>query len=80
VKNSTDVVEKIISLQKHYHFGRAKIAMYLARCPDLYLWDVADLEAARVEPGCPPRSATSGTTSAGSGPKSSRPAISCRSM
>jgi hypothetical protein len=29
------VVEKIISLQKHYHFGRAKIAMYLARCPDV---------------------------------------------
>jgi hypothetical protein len=30
-----DVVEKIISLRKHYHFGRAKIAMYLARCPDV---------------------------------------------
>jgi hypothetical protein len=30
-----DVVEKIISLRKHYHFGRARIAMYLARCPDV---------------------------------------------
>ena len=31
----TEVVEKIIWLRKHYHFGPAKIAMYLARYHDV---------------------------------------------
>jgi transposase len=31
----TEVVEKIIWLRKHYHFGSAKIAMYLARYHDV---------------------------------------------
>jgi transposase len=30
-----EVVEKIVWLRKHYHFGPAKIAMYLARYHDL---------------------------------------------
>jgi hypothetical protein len=29
------VIEKIVWLRKHYHFGSAKIAMYLARYHDL---------------------------------------------
>jgi hypothetical protein len=47
-----EVIEKIIWLRKHYHFGPAKIAMYLARyrCDDLHLGGVADLEAAGHEP------------------------------
>jgi len=30
-----EVIEKIVWLRKHYHFGPAKIAMYLARYHDL---------------------------------------------
>ena len=30
-----EVVEKIVWLRKHYHFGPAKIAMYLARYHDV---------------------------------------------
>jgi hypothetical protein len=30
----TEVVEKIVWLRKHYHFGPAKIAMFLARYHD----------------------------------------------
>ena len=36
-----EVVEKIVWLRKHYHFGPAKIAMYLARYHD-----------ASAPPGC----------------------------
>jgi hypothetical protein len=36
-----EVIEKILWLRKHYHFGPAKIAMYLARYHD-----------ASAPPGC----------------------------
>jgi len=32
---SAEVIEKILWLRKHYHFGPAKIAMYLARYHDV---------------------------------------------
>jgi transposase len=47
-----EVVEKILWLRTHYHFGPAKIAMYLARYHDVMissLRDVANLETARDE-------------------------------
>ena len=47
-----DIVEKIIWLRQHYHFGPAKIAMYLGCYHDVTISTsgVADLEAARNEP------------------------------
>jgi len=48
-----EVVEKIVWLRKHYHFGPAKIAMYLARYHDVTIsvsGGVADSEAAADEP------------------------------
>ena len=33
-----EIVEKILWLQKHHHFGPAKIAMYLARYHDVTIW------------------------------------------
>jgi transposase len=48
-----EVIEKIVWLRRHYHFGPAKIAMYLARYHDVTIstsGGVADLEAARDEP------------------------------
>jgi transposase len=47
----TEVVGKIIYLRQHYHFGPAKIAMYLKRYHDIHiLGGVADPQAAGVEP------------------------------
>jgi transposase-like protein len=49
----TEVVGKIIYLRQHYHFGPARIAMYLKalpRHPDQPLGRVADPQAAGVEP------------------------------
>jgi transposase-like protein len=47
-----EVVEKIISLRQHYHFGPAKIPVPgpLPRHHDQRLRSVADLETARTEP------------------------------
>jgi transposase-like protein len=48
-----DVVEKILWLRKHFHFGPAKVAMYLGPVPrrdHLHLRGVADSEAAADEP------------------------------
>ena len=47
-----EVIEKILWLRKNYHFGPAKIAMYLARYHDVAIstsGGLADLEAAGVE-------------------------------
>ena len=48
-----EVIEKILWLRKHYHFGPDTIAMYLSRYHrrhHLQLRSVADLEAAGHEP------------------------------
>jgi hypothetical protein len=34
-ENLAEVIDKILWLRKHYHFGPAKIAMYLARYHDV---------------------------------------------
>jgi transposase len=68
----TEVVGKIIYLRRHYHFGSAKIAMYLRRYHDVQIshsgvWRVLkrlDLTGSR------PPSATSATTGAGSATRS----------
>jgi transposase len=62
----TEVVGKIIYLRQHYHFGPAKIAMYLKRYHDIQIshsgvWRVLK----RLDLNRPP-SATSATTAAGS--------------
>jgi len=53
--NSTqaEVIEKIVWLRKHYHFGPAKIAMYLARYHDVTIsvsgvWRI--LKRLQIEP------------------------------
>ena len=49
----TEVVGKIIYLRQHYHFGPAKIAMYLKRYHDIHdqpLGRVAHPQAAGAEP------------------------------
>ena len=67
---------------KHYHFGPAKIAMYLVRYHDVTIstsgvWRILKrLGLNRL----PVSSDTSGTASAGSGMRSSAPATSCKSM
>jgi len=48
-----EVVEKIVWLRKHYHFGPAKIAMYLARYHDVTIsvsgvWRI--LKRLQIEP------------------------------
>ena len=49
----TEVVGKIIYLRQHYHFGPAKIAMYLKRYHDIQISNsgrVADPQAAGAQP------------------------------
>jgi transposase len=48
-----EVIEKIVWLRKHYHFGPAKIAMYLARYHDVTIstsgvWRILNVYAVRM--------------------------------
>jgi transposase-like protein len=70
-----EVIEKIVWLRKHYHFGPAKIAMYLARYHDV----TGSCSAASRSATCPPPSATNGERCGGSGMRSNAPGTSCRS-
>jgi hypothetical protein len=75
-----EVIEKVVCLRKHFHFGPAKIATYLARYHDLtikHLRGVAHLEAARDEPAH--LAALPVTHPAVNAMSSNAPAISCRS-
>src|SRR6267143_577110 len=45
-----EVVGKIIHLRQHYHFGPAKIAMYLKRYHDVTVGDLADSQTSQPEP------------------------------
>jgi transposase len=77
----TEVVGKIIYLRQHYHFGPAKIAMYLKRYHDIQIshsgvWRILKrLELNRL----PASNATSATTGAGSAMRSPCPATASRS-
>src|SRR6266516_5366124 len=79
---STEVVEKILWLRHHYHFGPAKIAMYLQRYHDVpsARQGCGASSSGWALTGCRPRSGTSAMTAAGSGMKSRARATSCRSM
>nr|WP_272865450.1 helix-turn-helix domain-containing protein [Mycobacteroides abscessus] len=76
------IVEKIIHLRQHYHFGPMKIMMYLKRYHDMEIstsgvWRILkrlNMIAFR------PRSGISATPGVGSATRSSVPAITCRSM
>lgn len=76
-----EVVGKIIYLRQNYHFGPEKIAMYLKRYHDITISSPAygGSSSAWTWGGFRPRSATSATTSAGSGTRSNCPATACRS-
>ena len=76
-----EVIEKIVWLRKHYHFGPAKIAMYLARYHDVKIstsgvWRILKRLAMN---GCPPPSATNGGRCGGNATRSNGPATSCKS-
>jgi len=78
-----EVVAKIIYLRQNYHFGPAKISMYLKRYHDIEVSNsrgCGGSSSASTCPGCRPTSATSGTTAGGSGMKSRSPGIASRSM
>jgi transposase-like protein len=72
----TEVVGKIIYLRQHYHFGPARIAMYLRRYHDIQLSPRACGGSSNgcSSTACPPPSATSGTTGAGSAMRNRCPA------
>ena len=76
-----EVVGKIIYLRQHYHFGPAKIAMYLKRYHEVQIsssgvWRILK----RLDlTGCRPPSATSATIGAGSVMRSRCPATGSRS-
>jgi transposase-like protein len=68
----TEVVGKIIYLRQHYHFGPAKIAMYLQRYHDIQISHsgCGGSSSASTSTACRPPSATSATTGAGSAMRS----------
>ena len=78
---STEVVGKIVHLRQHYHFGPAKIAMYLKRYHDVTIsksgvWRILKrLEMNRL----PASQRTNATTGAGNGMRSSCPATGSKS-
>ena len=74
-------MEKILWLRQQYHFGPAKIAMYLERYHDVKVsssgvWRILKKVGSTA---CRPRSATNDAPPAGSGTRSSVPATNCRS-
>jgi transposase len=77
----SEIVGKIIHLRQHYHFGPAKIAMYLKRYHHIRIshsgvWRILKrLELNRL----PASNATSATTGAGSAMRSPCPATPSRS-
>jgi transposase len=76
-----EVVEKIIYLRQNYHFGPAKISMYLKRYHDIEIsnsgvWRILK----RLYPAAsPPASATSATTANGNAMRSRSPGTRSRS-
>jgi transposase InsO family protein len=72
----TEVVAKIIYLRQHYHFGPAKIAMYLKRYHDIQISPRAcgASSSDSSSTGYRPPSATSATTAGGSAMRSRCPA------
>ena len=78
----SEVIEKIIYLRQNYHFGPAKISMYLKRYHDIEVSNsgCGGSSSAWTSAGSRPPSASSGTTANGSGMRSRCPATPCRSM
>jgi transposase len=76
-----EVVGKIIYLRTNYHFGPAKISMYLKRYHDIEIstsgvWRILK---GSTSAGSRPTSATSATTASGSGTRSHSPGTRSRS-
>ncbi|MDT0442683.1 helix-turn-helix domain-containing protein [Streptomyces sp. DSM 41886] len=76
-----EVVRKIVRLRQHCHFGPEEISMYLRRYHDVTISKSGVRRIFyRLDMGrLPARSATSATTSGGSGTRSSSPATVSRS-
>jgi transposase len=79
---STEAVGKIIHLRLHYHFGPAKIAMYLQRYHDVTVsvsgvWRI--LKRAGHEPAACLAALQAPTTSGGNATRNSCPGIGYRS-
>ena len=76
-----EVIEKILWLRKHYHFGPAKIAMYLDRYHEVTIspsgvWRI--LQTARMN-RLPASQRYKRRSSGGNATRSNAPATSCRS-
>ena len=79
------MVEKIIHLRQHYHFGPMKIMMYLKRYHDVEIstsgvWRILKRLGLNRLPACPPPSATSATPGARNATRSRDQAITSKSM